>query len=220
MRLYHFLKTYHAVDDVVKARIKLSLYEDSNDPFELLPFDLSDPLKRKALENLKTKLHEGYGMICLCKGWHSPLMWAHYAENHKGVALGFDVPEDYCEKIHYFPELLQIPAGGDPEYGRRRLADGRRVIDALLTTKFEGWQYEEEIRVFAQQDGTNTDQGLEFLPFSPKTLALREVILGARCPLSIAQFRAAALNIDPTVTIIKARRALHDFRFEQDPDAI
>ena len=49
MRLYHFLKACHAIDDVEKSRIKISLWMDVNDPWELKPFDLSDARNLRAI---------------------------------------------------------------------------------------------------------------------------------------------------------------------------
>ena len=44
MRLYHFLKACHAVDDVEKKRVKISLWMDVNDPWELnAGFPVLDP---------------------------------------------------------------------------------------------------------------------------------------------------------------------------------
>jgi hypothetical protein len=102
----------------------------------------------------------------------------------------------------------------------QRLNDGRRVIDVMFDTKFDGWSYEEEVRVrvFANQDGSNTENGIEFYSFSAD-FALREVILGEKCLISIAQFRASLPSMDSSVHVIRARHAVHDFRLEEDPNA-
>lgn len=218
MRLYHFLKACHAIDDVRKNRVKISLWMDVNDAWELKPFDLSDPRNLRALEAFKTTMSKRFSFVSLCKHWRSPLMWAHYAEKHEGAALGFEVTEAFCTPINYVPNVYQLPTANRREMGNALLSDGKRVIDVMFDTKFDGWGYEEEVRVFANQDGSNTENGIEFYPFSAD-FALREVILGEKCPQSIAQFRAAVPNMDSSVRIIKARRAVHDFCLEEDPGA-
>ena len=38
------------------------------------------------------KLHtkkDIYAYFCTCKNWRHTLMWSHYANNHKGIAMGF-----------------------------------------------------------------------------------------------------------------------------------
>jgi len=218
MRLYHFLKTCYAIDDVEKARVKISLWMDVNDPWELKPFDLSDPRTRRALEAFKTTMNRRFSFVSLCKQWRSPLMWAHYAERHQGVALGFEVTDAFCTPIRYVPNVYLLPTANPQQMGTQCLRDGRRMIDAMLDTKFDGWRYEEEVRVFANQDGSNTENGIEFYPFSAD-FALREVVLGEKCPLSIAQFRASVPSIGSAVSVIRARRAVDDFRLEEDPNA-
>jgi hypothetical protein len=218
VRLYHFLKTCHAIDNVSKSRIKISLWKDVNDPWELLPFDLSDAEKRRALEGFKDRLNQMFSFVCLCRHWRSPLMWAHYAERHRGVALGFDVDDQFCNPIHYVADVYQLPSAYTGNIGNAILDDGRRMIDAALNTKFDAWQYEEEVRVFANQDGSNVEGGIEFYPYS-RNFVLREIILGEKCDLSITQFRASVPNVDPTVSIIRARRAVHDFCLEPNPNA-
>ena len=74
------------------------------------------------------------------------------------------------------------------------------------------------MRVFANQDGSNTENGIEFYPFSAD-FALREVILGEKCPLPIAQFRASVPSMDSLLRVIRARRAVHDFCLEEDSNA-
>jgi hypothetical protein len=218
MRLYHFLKACYAIDDVEKKRVKISLWMDVNDPWELKPFDLSDARNLRALEEFKTKMSKQFSFVSLCKHWRSPLMWAHYAERHQGVALGFEVTDAFCTPIKFVPNVYLLPTAMPQQMGTQRLNDGRRVIDVMLDTKFDGWSYEEEVRVFANQDGSNTENGIEFYPFSAD-FALREVILGEKCPLPIAQFRASVPSMDSLVRVIRARRAVHDFCLEEDPNA-
>lgn len=215
MRLYHFLKACHAVDNVEKKRVKISLWMDVNDPWEIMPFDLSDARNRRALEAFKT---QQYSFVSLCKHWRSPLMWAHYAERHQRMALEFEVKDDFCTPIHYVSKVYPLPTANPQQMGSQQLPDGRLVIDVTFDTKFDGWSYEEELRVFANQDGSHTENGIEFYPFS-SDFALSEVILGEKCPLSIAQFRASVPSMDSSVRVIRARLAVLDFCLEEDPNA-
>ena len=127
MRLYHFLKTRHASDDVEKSRVKISLWMDVNDPWELKPFDLSDARNLRAIEGFKTRVNKKYSFVCLCKHWRSPLMWAHYAERHHGVALGFEVTDAFCTPINYVPNVYQLPTANPRQMGTQRLNDGKRA---------------------------------------------------------------------------------------------
>jgi hypothetical protein len=112
---------------------------------------------------------------------------------------------------------FRVSEANPQQMGTQQLSDGRRVIDVMLDTKFDGWIYEEEVRVLATQDGSHTENGIEFYPFSAD-FALSEVILGEKCPLAIAQFRASVPSMDSSVRVIRARRAVHDFCLEEDPN--
>lgn len=35
-------------------------------------------------------------------------MWAHYAERHQGVALGFKVTDAFCTPIKYVPNVYPL----------------------------------------------------------------------------------------------------------------
>ena len=47
MGVYHLLCAQYALDDLKKQRLKVSLFADLNDPFELLSVELSDRAIRK-----------------------------------------------------------------------------------------------------------------------------------------------------------------------------
>ncbi len=49
MRVYHFLPTVHALDDIEKKRIRISEIDQLNDPFELWCVSQEDERIRPAL---------------------------------------------------------------------------------------------------------------------------------------------------------------------------
>lgn len=54
-RVYKFLKRDDALWDIRKQKIKISEIHDLNDPFELIPFDLSNPQWRRTFLNARDK---------------------------------------------------------------------------------------------------------------------------------------------------------------------
>jgi len=72
-----------------------------NDPFEFLGVDLSDPDFRRQIKATKKTLSESRGLLCFSKNWHNPVLWGHYADKHRGICLGFDMPEDLPTKVDY-----------------------------------------------------------------------------------------------------------------------
>jgi hypothetical protein len=101
MRLYHYLEAKWALDDIRRRRLKLSKIDDMNDPFEWKCVRSDHGRSQWALEHTRLESFESYGVSCFSESWNSILMWSHYADRHKGICLGFDVPE---ERTHRLPD--------------------------------------------------------------------------------------------------------------------
>ena len=93
MLLYYMTTKQWAPVILRDRRLKISTIAELNDPFELLGASVGERKMRRALRILHAHWTRELGMICLTDNWHSPVMWAHYAEKHYGVCLGFDVSE-------------------------------------------------------------------------------------------------------------------------------
>lgn len=83
IRLYHFMPAAHFLDVLEKDEIKISLPEECNDPLEFLPAE-----GKKGEGALRP---EG-GFISFSERFDNSLMWAHYADSHRGVCLEFTFP--------------------------------------------------------------------------------------------------------------------------------
>lgn len=98
-------------------------------------------------------------------------MWSHYGDQHRGICLGYSVPDDAAGDIHKMKyggsRLVQagdvsLMLGGD-QSARQRLDE------AVLLKKAVPWAYEREWRLI----GRRGKRG------SP--LELEEVVFGMRC---------------------------------------
>ncbi|MDQ3181107.1 MAG: DUF2971 domain-containing protein, partial [Acidobacteriota bacterium] len=146
MRVYHLLSAKYAIENLKNQRLKISLFDDLNDPFELLSVELSKPTNRKKFLELKKDINEKKGVLCFSRSWKNPVLWSHYGDKHKGICLGFDIPDTLLEKVIYKGERLPIDV-------EKELNEGNlngRMEKKLLITKFEHWSYEEEERVILQ----------------------------------------------------------------------
>ena len=177
MRVFHFTNTYYGISNLSLKRLKVSRFSQLNDPFELLAADLLDSRDRKALSEFKNTLNANKGMICFSGSWGNPLLWGHYADKHSGMALGFDIPDEYLSPVQYTTQRAKV----EFDQKTRKIVNGTRLMDKLLRTKFTDWKYEDERRMFVDLDPTLQEGGNHFVEFS-KDLALREVILITDCP--------------------------------------
>jgi len=60
-------------------------------------------------------------------------LWSHYADKHRGICLGLEIPIVELNKIIYVPERFEY----EPE---------SKDYHKLLLTKYEAWNYEDELR--------------------------------------------------------------------------
>ncbi len=153
-----------------------------NDPFE---FHLKDiyfndnegNFKQLNTEQIKVREHilnqiNYYGVVCYSTNEHNTLMWSHYADNHRGMCLVFDVPnpiENYLLKVNYIEELPYINYDMDS-----LLPEIRKII----TSKSKDWEYEQEYR----EVKTGKDV------YSPYCGKLVEIIFGCKCTKEDIEF--------------------------------
>jgi hypothetical protein len=206
MRVYYLTGAQFALTNLALRRIKISRFQDLNDPFELLGIDVGNKKLRAAFRATREQINESKGLICFTKSWSSPLMWGHYAEKHTGICLGFDVPEESLAPVIYANRLLKIKI--DPK--TKRPKPTAKVVNRLLRTKFFDWKYEDEVRLFVGLDHDTAESGKYFLPFS-ESLTLREIILGPQCELPIEGIRSIVAGFRPPVFVLKSRIAFTKF---------
>ena len=218
MRAYYFTSQKIAMEHILpERRMKLSMVDELNDPFELL----SAQLTSKDMRKLSNALHEHWtktkGVLCFSDSMRSPLMWAHYADKHNGMCLGFDIPatpEDWDNSL--IRPMMYEPSRLKFELARiqKSLEDRMAFIRALLHTKAIDWSYEHEHRMMAdlQQSAAN---GFYYVDFGTN-LELREVVIGCRSNLWPSQVAPKLRGLTTTVKVYKARAGFTDFEMVRD----
>ena len=125
--------------------------------------------RRKAQAQMDETL-DSYGIVSLTTRCDDLLMWGHYASQHTGVCIGFEVfakgsPFSDCFDVTYSherPEVVVPPR--DP--------DRALLLQKVLLTKADCWSYEAEWRLLRFG-------GWGHLNY-PKT-AISSIIFGQRC---------------------------------------
>jgi hypothetical protein len=205
MRIYKFYPARWGREALSKRRLKVSPIDELNDPFEYLSLDLGDKSVRAWATLFRQKVSQDKGIISFSKNWHQPLMWAHYAESHRGLALGFDVPDSLLFKINYVEN--RIKPDSDIDRGSDAM---QRLIQKLLTTKHTEWSYEDEYRLVQKLENCVSEGDKFFAAFNEKTV-LKEVILGARYETSNSDQLSSELKSEG-VTFQTARAEFKGFR--------
>jgi hypothetical protein len=221
MRAYKFLDAQFGLKTIKERRLKQSRVADLNDPFELMPYDVTDIALRNTFSSTREDVDKVGGLLCFSADWKNPVMWAHYSDKHRGLCLAFDIPEmkgdpkDNAGYVQYVRQLLPPPSVSHFE----EMTDSEHdaFARAAIFTKFGHWAYEQEIRVWSYL--ANEDDGLYFVPFG-ENMRLTEVIIGQRSSLSKAEIASALGGLAVEVRISKARAAYDKFEMVEDEDAI
>ncbi|MGI4819487.1 MAG: DUF2971 domain-containing protein [Janthinobacterium lividum] len=205
MRVYHFIEHKHGLENIQNRRLKVSSLETLNDPFELLAYAAKTQIERRIFREMKAGMGKKVGLICFSKTWSNPVQWSHYADRHRGLCLGFDVPDETVLPVRYVPKRLRY----DPKLFEVR---DEATLLHYLTTKFSHWRYEKEVRLIVPLNETLQEGSLNFWPLA-EDLVLREIIAGDMCPLSREELEAAITNYDQpqTIALHKARLAFRSF---------
>lgn len=212
MRLYHFTKLETALKFILPQRqLKIGRFETLNDPFELWGVQGGDADSKERLIRVKDHWWSVMGVMCFGQHWMSPVMWAHYGDNHTGVALGFDLLDDKPREMQYRRE----PKPWFADHSAPALGANEELFKDMVTTKYERWRYEEEWRLFVSLDVSEGGKDF-FYPFNPD-FRLKEIILGAKCPASVDAFRPALRGYDEVVSLQRAKPDFAKYAMVRDP---
>lgn len=206
MRLYYMTSRDIAEIILRERRMKLSLFHELNDPFELLGASIGEKDARQLFRVLHSHWAKTIGIISLSDNWKSPVMWAHYAQKHYGLCFGFDIPDDLAHEVQYQGERLKHLI----DRSRQLMGLNEQSLKTVLLTKYKEWSYEREWRLFGTLKEPDPVTRYYYLNFG-KSFVLREVIIGARCPLNVADVVKLVGNVEMSVTVRKARAAFTKF---------
>ncbi len=197
-RAYHFLPSHYALDDLRNRRLKIARLDDLNDPFDLWSVSQPDARVRRELRERKPTLARMFGMVSFSLSWQNPLLWSHYADRHRGIALGFDINPDKLKTVRYVAERPILKEVNE------------LFVDHLLYTKYLDWKYEQEVRVFTSLEETDAATGLYFSPFSDDCV-LKEVIVGPLSGVTKSDLREVLGAGFDQVELTKGRLAFNSF---------
>ncbi|HEY5590485.1 MAG TPA: DUF2971 domain-containing protein [Paludibacter sp.] len=182
---------------ITENELWFSTPTDFNDPFDckissdtnISEYDLITYIKEtrpnmtdfeveKYAENLKDKIGDYIqesidsiinkaGICCFSEINDSILMWSHYANNHTGICLKFDILSD----PDFFISPLRM-VYKDTYSTINFLKEPKKCVEELIKSKHIGWSYEKEIRVYKPNEGN------QVIKFAKSSLV--EVIFGCR----------------------------------------
>lgn len=141
------------------------------------------------------------GVLCLNASDRVPLMWAHYAESHSGVCLGFDSsmqPLSRALPVQYSNTRPLIDLTED---------SCKSQLIKILYSKSNDWCYEQEWRLCDYLRGP----GIHLIP----TSALRRIIVGFKAPHNLLrEVLAWTQNYPDSIEVYRVRKSTSSFELE------
>ncbi len=169
---------------------------------------------------------ERTAIFCITRSRDNLLMWAHYAQQHRGVVLGFrpDIERDsflaiakpvqYTDTRPTFYKPLDEMIEKNLPFTEKVQTDFR---NALIYSKSSHWSYEEELRIDIPS-GVPEGQQATYLKFFPSELV--EIYLGCRMDQPFRrEIMAAAVVLNPDVLIFDARMVKESYAIAFEPAA-
>ncbi len=188
------LRTSAAIEEPI---LKLLFGEEECAKVSLLP-------EEERYKRIEDKLREAFSILrfaCFTKRHDSNPMWAHYADNHRGVCLEFRFmrpPPEGSDAARLGVGFLMDPAfvGHYPVRYSNDFAQVAAINDIgsaiqILHTKHPDWSYEQEVRFIKLGDPNFPGEGgtVSFYKTS-----LTKVILGCKVPPAL--WKAAEIILD------------------------
>ncbi|WP_080964062.1 DUF2971 domain-containing protein [Chromobacterium subtsugae] len=122
------------------------------------------------------KVMEEVGIFCFTTDAENILMWSHYAFNHQGICLEFDLTEE----LHLSHLLFKVKYDNARPQINPMIEAKPDDFDLNLLRKAESWHYENEWRLIAgRQSGRYAKFGNHFL---------KSVIIGAKASESTKKY--------------------------------
>lgn len=169
-------------------RLYLGHFNDLNDPMEAMFY--ANHLTNqhiKQIQSLKPNILIG----CLTQTYTDILMWTHYADNHLGCCIEFEINRidgDYIEAMNYSTQI---------EAPQHSSILGESVN--ILTNKLQPWEHEQEIRYLRQIDRNNDDSHYVYINITT-------VYLGVKLSEKSANYYQKLITqISPSITVRQIR---------------
>lgn len=187
--LYKFLDATAALKTIEEGYFKVSQFLELNDPFEGIGAIGFDGIPEQNIAKIKSKIqtwsrewNDEYGLISFSENPHDPVLWGHYADKHRGVAIEvMDSNSATLNPVAYDKTRIQLnPEKIVKDYPQRdEYWDG--VIQEILKRKAKSWDYEKESRYILPLDQCAKVNGGMYFWKIPDNYITR-IILGINCP--------------------------------------
>jgi hypothetical protein len=215
--VYKFLTFENAFRVMEQHELKVSLLGELNDIYDCQPVvgpASPEPgcLSREDTAALLGAVPDTNGLLCFSRSYRSPLLWGHYAEQAKGIALGFRFNHQGLQDEFDVDYRSSRPVLKWPEGTPLNEPDVRLLMKELFGVKALEWKYEEEVRYVINLGACTPRNRMYFAPFFPRVL--REVVIGPRSTARAVYLRHFLANQYRGLGVSLFTTHMHPERYE------
>jgi hypothetical protein len=150
------------------------------------------------------------GFLSFSKTTKNPLLWSHYADRHRGVALELEIDDAIAIPVRYRKTRLPLNISSIMRNG----GFTNELSEQLASTKSIHWLYEQEVRVAIHLAECTTEESLFFEQLSHQ-MKIKGILAGALCKLTSEEVQKS-LQVSDKVTLRHYRRAFRSFNIVQN----
>ncbi len=182
-------------------------------------YDSIDILEQRLSETAQ-EMSSKVGLFCLSQRYDALPMWAHYANNAKGLAVEFRDLETVFTGDD--TGVLSEPVPVRYEQEKQGVTFDPKSHESLFFTKFQDWSYEQEVRIVLPlaecQQHISSTSTLHFQEI-PHACIARLIIGWNMKPDKAALLLSCVRAINPDVEIVQARISRGQVKLESSLDA-
>jgi hypothetical protein len=147
------------------------------------------------------------GVLSLAEKWNNPLMWSHYADEHRGLCIEYDterLPHETLNAVNYrSPRSIKVSDLIKWKVNESSEA-ARRVHDTYFFAKSPEWRYEKEWRDISEGNGIKAS-----------TYPITAVYFGMRCDPAVVATIVMLFSRNPEITLYEVHPLDDRFRLKR-----
>lgn len=222
IRIFRYLPLQAAISSIEDKEVLISDLSKLNDPFDCLPaIEIKPPvpeiIREGASDSVVSALSAGVGILSFSGKWKEPVLWSHYADSHRGVALVFDFPDEDLQSGALVKVSYETYDRVKVAYDLTRSPDEQTIpTPEFVKRKAPPWVYEDEYRVFLDHSISTPKNGRYFREFDSTNF--RGVVIGLKCELRPEYFRQTFIRLGfKNAKAWKVKLHPEKFLLENDP---
>jgi len=182
----------YALEALQTGLWKIGRLAELNDPYDCQPVLTNQPHSEnpdRFTSDYFRRFNDIVGVFCYSAKIDDPVIWSHYADVHRGIALAFEYTDPVNEKGLFQMGYNENRPSLDYLQLEKLRAESEwdhlvEVIRGGFTSKAKSWEYESEYRHFIRLDGQGNQLiGRNYFRGIPIS-ELYAVVLGARCSVT------------------------------------